>query len=129
MERRVRMWIAVWGGWTALALFFAASASPTYLSTGRAANWALSIRRSLLEWWLWALLTPAVVWLARRYPLDRRWPRRHIAIHSASGTMLALIKAAVERAMFAWLTGVWTYWLVSTPAAAAFVWWAALAPR
>jgi two-component system, LytTR family, sensor kinase len=127
MVRRVRIWVAVWGGWTALALFFAASASLTYVSTGRAANWALSIRRSLLEWWLWALLTPVVVWLAGRYPLDRRWPWRHVAIHSASGTTLALVKAAVERAIFAWLTGVWTYWLVSTLALQFFVYCAIVA--
>ena len=127
MRRFVRNWVAVWCGWTALALFFAVSASLTYLSTGRAANWALSIRRSLVEWWLWALLTPIVVWLARRYPLDRRWPWRHVLIHAAAGMALALVKAAVERAMFAWLTGVWTYWLVSTLALQFFVYLAIVA--
>src|SRR5258708_9933321 len=114
MGRRVRNWVAVWCGWTALALFFAVSASLTYRSTGRAANWTLSISRSLLEWWLWALLTPIVVWLARRYPLDRRWPWRPILIHAASRATLALIKVGVERAIFAWLTAVWTYLLVIT---------------
>ena len=121
MGRRVRNWVAVWCGWTALAVFFAVSASLTYLSTGRAANWTLSIRRSLLEWWLWALLTPIVVWLARRYPLDRRWPWRHGLIHAAAGAALAIVKTAAERALFAWLTGVWTYWLVSTLALQFFV--------
>jgi two-component system, LytTR family, sensor kinase len=127
MGRRVRNWVAVWCGWTALALFFAVSASLTYLSTGRDANWALSIRRSLLEWWLWALLTPIVVWLARRYPLDRRRPWRHGLIHAAAGAALAIVKTAAERAMFAWLTGVWTYWLVSTLALQFFVYCAIVA--
>jgi two-component system LytT family sensor kinase len=127
MGRRVRNWVAVWCGWTALALFFAVSASLTYLSTGRDANWALSIRRSLLEWWLWALLTPIVVWLARRYPLDRRPPWRHGLIHAAAGAALAIVKTAAERAMFAWLTGVWTYWLVSTLALQFFVYCAIVA--
>jgi two-component system LytT family sensor kinase len=127
MWRRVRSWVAVWIGWTALALFFAISASLTYRSTGRPANWALSIRRSLLEWWLWALLTPVVVWLARRYPLDRRWPWRQVLIHAAAGTVLAVLKAAAERAMFAWLTGVWTYWLISTLALQFFIYCALVA--
>jgi hypothetical protein len=61
MRRAVRQALLVWGGWTALALFFAVSASLTYVSTGRPANWLLSIERSLSEWWLWALLTPLVV--------------------------------------------------------------------
>src|SRR5262245_66559939 len=110
--RRLRTWIAIWSGWTALALFFAVSASLTYLSTGRPGNWSLSIRRSLAEWWLWALLTPVVVWLARRYPLDRRWPLRHALIHVVAGTIIAIVKVTAERAVFAWLTGIWTYWLV-----------------
>ncbi len=121
MRGRLRGWLAVWCGWTALALFFAVSASLTYLSTGRPANWLLSIERTLTEWWLWALLTPLVVYLARRYPLDRRWPWRHAAIHVAAGTALAFVKTMAERAIFAWLTGFWTYWLISTLALQFFV--------
>ena len=127
MRRRVRNLLAIWCGWTALALFFAVSASLTYLSTGRAANWALSMRRSLVEWWLWALLTPIVVWLARRYPLDRRWPWRHVLIHLAAGTVLAFLKVTAERVLFAWLTGFWTYWLISTLALQFFVYCAIVA--
>ena len=112
--RRVRTWLAVWGGWTALALFLAVSSSLTYRSTGRPANWFLSIARSLSEWWLWALLTPIVVWLAQRYPLDRPGRWSHAAIHVAAGAVLSIFKATAERAIFAWLTGVWTYWLLST---------------
>jgi two-component system, LytTR family, sensor kinase len=112
--RQLRAWLAAWCGWTALALFLAISASLTYRSTGRPANWYLSITRSLSEWWLWALLTPVVVWLARRFPLDRRWPWRNAAIHLAAGTSLAVVKTAAERAAYASLTGIWTYWLLST---------------
>jgi signal transduction histidine kinase len=114
MRRRLGNWLAVWCGWTALALFFAVSASLTYRSTGRPANWLLSIERTLAEWWPWALLTPVVVFLARRYPLDRRWPWRNAAIHAVAGTIVAILKTATERAVFAWLTGLWTYWLIST---------------
>jgi two-component system, LytTR family, sensor kinase len=110
----MRRWLAMWGGWTALALYFAVSASLTYLSTGRPANWFLSIARALSEWWLWALLTPLVVWLARRYPLDRPWRWRHAAIHAGAGVLVAIAKTAAERALFAWLTGMWMYWLAST---------------
>jgi hypothetical protein len=114
VSARLRNWLLVASGWTALALFFAVSASLTYRSTGRPPNWALSIKRSLSEWWLWALLTPLVIWLARRFPLDgeRRWP--HAAVHAVAGAVIATVKTAAERAVFAWLTGFWMYWLVST---------------
>jgi two-component system LytT family sensor kinase len=127
MPQRVRNWLAVLCGWTALALFFAASNSLTYLSTGRPGNWALSIQRSLLEWWLWALLTPIVVWLARRFPLDRPWRWRNVLFHVLAGVFLAVLKASVERVAFAWLTGVWTYWLVSTLALQFFIYCAVVA--
>ena len=111
---RARAWAAIWIGWTALALFFAVSTSLTYRSTGRPANWALTIQRSLSEWWLWALLTPLVVWLARRFPLHGRNRARHAAIHAGAGAVIAIVKTIADRFTFAWLTGFWTYWLAST---------------
>jgi signal transduction histidine kinase len=109
-----RAWLAILGGWTALALFLAVSASLTYLSIGRPANWSLSISRSLSEWWLWALLTPAVVALARRFPLhgDRRGLNAIVLI--VAGVVIAIGKTFADRALFAWLTGFWMYLLVST---------------
>jgi len=114
--RRGRAWLAVWGGSTALALFYAVSASLTYRSMGRPGNWSLTMRRALSEWWLWALLTPLVVWLARRFQLSgpRRW--RNLAIHVAAGTVIAAGKTIADREIFALLTGFRTYLLLSTAA-------------
>jgi two-component system, LytTR family, sensor kinase len=111
---RARAWLAVFGGWTALALFFAASTSLTYRSTGRPANWSLTIRRSLSEWWLWALLTPLVVFLSRRFPLRRGRLARHVALHVLFGIVIAALKTIADRALFAMLTGFWMYLLAST---------------
>ena len=79
------------------------------------------MERSLSEWWLWAVLTPLVVFLARRYPLDRPWPWRHVVTHLAAGSVIAVVKTAAERVGFAWLTGIWTYFLLSTVALQLFV--------
>ena len=127
MGGRLRNWLAIWCGWTALALFFAVSASLTYLSTGRPANWLLSIERSLTEWWLWAVFTPLVFSIARRFPLDHPWPWRNGAIHILLGTVVAIVKMAAERTIFAWLAGFWTYWLISTLALQFFVYTAIVA--
>ena len=112
--KTVRAWLAVWLGWTALALFLAASNSLTYVSTGRPANWALSIKRSVSEWWLWAALTPPVFWLARRFPLRGARLGPNIAVHVVAGAVVAIVKTVADRILFALLTGVWMYWLVST---------------
>ncbi len=127
MQGRLRSWLAMWLGWTALALFFALSASLTYLSTGRPANWLLSVERTLTEWWLWALFTPLIIDLAHRFPLDRRRRWRHAAIHTVAGLAIATVKMAAERAVFAWLTGFWTYMLISTLALQFFIYAAIVA--
>jgi signal transduction histidine kinase len=111
---RARAWLAIFGGWTALALFLAVSASLTYLSTGRPANWSLSISRSLSEWWLWALLTPVVVALARRFPLHGGRRGLNAVVLIVAGVVIAIGKTFADRALFAWLTGFWMYLLVST---------------
>jgi two-component system LytT family sensor kinase len=122
-----KAFLAVWAFWTGLALFFAVSASLTYVSTGRSANWSLSITRSLSEWWLWALLTPLVAFLARRFPLygPRKW--RHAGFHAAAGVVLGLAKTLADRVVFAMLTGFWPYLLVSTLALQVFVYAAMVA--
>jgi two-component system, LytTR family, sensor kinase len=114
MKHGARVWLAVWTGWTALALFFAVSNSLTYRSTGRPANWALTLKRSLSEWWLWAALTPVVTWLARRFPLHGPRLTRNIAIHLVAGLTVAIVKTVADRAAFALVSGFWMYLLVST---------------
>jgi two-component system, LytTR family, sensor kinase len=112
--RTARAWLSVWTGWTALGLFFAVSNSLTYRSTGRPANWGLTIKRSLSEWWLWAALTPPVTWLAQRFPLHGARLQRNIAVHVVAGAAIAAGKTAADRVLFALLTGFWTYLLAST---------------
>ena len=63
---------------------------------------------------MWALLTPAIVWLARRFPLHGSRAVRHAGVHVAAGTAIAIAKLPIDRAVFAMLTGFWTYMLVST---------------
>jgi two-component system LytT family sensor kinase len=114
MAGAFRAWAVAWAGWTLLALLFGVSSSLTYLSTGRPANWTITLGRAFSEWWLWALLTPIVVWLGRRFPLNSRtWPRS-LAVHAIAGTALALAKTMADRAVFAVITGFWMYILAST---------------
>ena len=127
MRRAVREWVWASAGWTALALFFSISSALTYTATGRAANWSVTIPRALAEWWLWAVLTPPVAWLARRFPLRPREWRRPAAIHLGAGIAIAIAKTAADRAIFAWLTGFWLYWLASSFALQFFVYAALVA--
>lgn len=127
MTSRWRVWIALWAGWTGLALFIAAGASLTYVSTGRAANWRLTIAMQLGEWWAWAAVTPLVVWLARRWPLRSFWPPTPILVHVAAGAAIALVKTMVDRRVRGLITGFYPYFLISTVTFQFIIYWVIVA--
>jgi two-component system, LytTR family, sensor kinase len=51
-------------------------------------------------WYLWALLTPAVVWVCRRLPPDRIPPVRLAALHLAAGLAISSAHLVVEGYVF-----------------------------
>jgi hypothetical protein len=85
--------------------------------------------------YLWALLMPGILWLGRRFPIERRnWVRR-VALHLLLGVVVCLVQLILESAIlshfgvfpglmntfvttFAFLlvigfhTGIMTYWEV-----------------
>src|ERR1043165_2630829 len=112
--KRLRAWLLVLAGWATLALFFAVSNSLTYKSTGHPPNWGLSIERSLSDWMIWAVLTPLVASIARRFPLHGRRVARNVAIHLMVGVMLAVATTLGGRLLFGWLSSMWTCVRVSS---------------
>src|SRR5438067_1694059 len=57
---------------------------------------------NLASWYLWAALSPLIVALGRRFPLDAtRW-RRSLAVHLLVGSLVA-VSHATATSMFVWL--------------------------
>jgi hypothetical protein len=54
---------------------------------------------------LWALLTPLVLYLARRFPLEREAIFRRAAIHLLFGSLLSLLQLGVYTLAFQLLLG------------------------
>ncbi|HWA58749.1 MAG TPA: histidine kinase [Gemmatimonadales bacterium] len=87
-RRSPPIWLLVSLAWIGPAVLAALQA---YLQ-GRLGNWRPATWRSLLweggDWFLYALLTPAVFWLGQRFPLvrGRLWGR--IALHTAASVLL-----------------------------------------
>ncbi|AOS44742.1 Sensor histidine kinase YehU [Lacunisphaera limnophila] len=77
--------------WTLVGLAFA---SQFYLSStllGRSVTWGQAIGYSLGDWYVWAVLSLPVLWLARRYPPEGAQPWRTAAIHLASALVCSLV--------------------------------------
>jgi len=89
-----RAWLRLAGigaFWTLVGLAFA---SQFYLSStllGRTVTWSQAIGYSLGDWYVWALLSIPVLWLARRYPPEGAHPVRTAAIHLAAALLCSLV--------------------------------------
>ncbi|HEX6188679.1 MAG TPA: histidine kinase [Pyrinomonadaceae bacterium] len=84
-------WILIGVGWAAFALFFASELVVRRTYAGFPPN----ILRALVIWaicaGLWFASTPAILWLARRFPIDRqRWVSSTL-IHLAVSGMISFV--------------------------------------
>ncbi len=87
------------GFWTVLGIV---SSAQLYFAHQRLGpdpyTWWQALTATLPDWYLWALLSLVVVWLARRFRVDRASFGRHFFIHLGASLDLALLHliAAVE---------------------------------
>jgi two-component system LytT family sensor kinase len=83
-------WAAVIAaGWLLLALLFTPQ---TYLLNQRGPirlTWLQAFTANIGMFGLWALLTPLVISLGRRFPLEKGSLRRHLPLHAAAALLIA----------------------------------------
>lgn len=99
-------WLWIAGAWAAGALFDASQTVIVMRVEGKHHSWLPLFAIELALWLPWALATPFVIELARRYPLIRGATVRAIIVHVAA---LAAISAIVET-WSAWLQVLFNPW-------------------
>lgn len=72
--------------------FFVAQEVFTDLVGGRPVHVVNDVEVVLRFWAVWALLTPAVLWAARRWPLDAKPVYRPLLVHAAVAIILAVVQ-------------------------------------
>ncbi|HTS01084.1 MAG TPA: sensor histidine kinase [Thermoanaerobaculia bacterium] len=94
---RFRKSALIFGAWTAAGVFFASQLFFLFPTTsgGREITFGRALFVNLPFYWLWALLTPAILGLARRFPLERaRW-KRSLAVHAGASVALSAFQLLV----------------------------------
>jgi signal transduction histidine kinase len=93
-----RRWIKfglIFGGWTLFGLFFT---SQEYIRMAYAGR-PIDVRRLFVAWlgsaYVWAVLTPFVFNLARRFPLESGRLSKNIPIHVAASVFFSLLELLV----------------------------------
>lgn len=88
-------WVLIALGWTFYGVFFASQVVVTRAYLGRPLRIGGTLSIWLLCAFLWLVATPLILWLARRFPLERhRWVAS-LLIHLASGATISLLLLAL----------------------------------
>ena len=88
-------WILIGAGWTLFAVFFASQLVVNRAYAGRPLYFGRALAVWLICAFIWLAATPLVLWLSRRFPLDRHRWMTSILVHLVVGTLLSLLLLAV----------------------------------
>ena len=96
--RLPRSVVAVWVWWTAAGVFFITRESLMRLFRGERVPWVPVSLAWMASVYIWAALTPAILWAGRRWPIDADGPRRwrHVAVHAGLSALLSAGASLVE---------------------------------
>ncbi len=90
--RRVPEWIVILGVWTVYGLVSTAQQHAGYeLSRGIALPWTTSLAAQMPLAYAWALATPGIRWLGRRFPLERERVLSSVPVHLLACLVLAYL--------------------------------------
>lgn len=104
LQKRSVRWTAVFVIWTAAALFFASQSSlwDRYLFRQQI-TWERALTTNLSFYYIWALITPFVVWLGKRFRLEQGKWVRSIAVHLPTSIALACLQLLIAESIWQYL--------------------------
>lgn len=95
-ESKVRKWLAtslvILGCWTFLALLFSPQTYILNLKSSPPLTWWQAIEANLALFYVWAALTPLVLWLGHKFPIERAYIWRNLAVHFVLAFLIAFIQ-------------------------------------
>lgn len=105
LRRSWKWWGVIFIGWTLLGSFFAVHAYLNSVYLGR----TLPFGQTLVVWlscvYIWALLTPLIIQLARRFPVERGAYLPGVAVHLLAGALVSLLHLGIYIFVRQWLLG------------------------
>ena len=108
-------WSVVLLAATALGLLSSALAWQFTLAMGReTTHWRTLVILNTTYWYLWALFTPAIIWLSQHFRFERQAIWRALAVHIPSVIVFSLTHIAI-------MSGV--QWWVARSQGRTFSWW------
>lgn len=98
-----RRWVRVAliiGIWTLFGLFLVSQTGLAYRRGDMPVNWYRVLSAEMAFAYAWAALTPLVLWLAQRFPLEREHWLRGLAVHVFASLLIGLATRGFRDLMF-----------------------------
>ena len=112
-KRRTRLAL-IWGIWTIVALFFSTQVYMMYYSGNQEIPYAKAFFVQATACYLWALVTPLVLWLARNHRIDRNnWQKKvlmHVGLSVVLSSTLIVIHFVIYMIIVGRVNRITPYW-------------------
>ncbi len=109
-------WKTILAGWGVYAVYMTIASYVVRLRLGQEVSWIKVITGDLSYTVFWVVLTPLVLWLARRFPFERKKIWNRVLVHLGASVVLALLHKAMHGLFYAmyqhWFEGVQFSWAI-----------------
>jgi two-component system, LytTR family, sensor kinase len=95
-KRRFLTWMAILGAWTLIVLTFSVQAYVFAVARNRPDSFRREFLVASSEWYVWAALTPLVLWLCRRFRITSQNWAPMAFLHLAAGVVVSLVQLAIQ---------------------------------
>ena len=96
IQRRGLTWALILAGWTLIVVTFSVQAYVFAVARGRPDNFWHEFLVASTEWYVWAALTPLVLFLCRRFRIaSQNWPRA-VLLHLVAGIVISFLQLAIQ---------------------------------
>jgi hypothetical protein len=86
-----RLGLGVMAGWLVIGLISSGLTYSTWQSEGLKIDWPLAYVLLLPYWLFWGVVTPIIIALGRRFPINRERWRKSVAIHFTACLVLGVV--------------------------------------
>jgi two-component system, LytTR family, sensor kinase len=94
MRQRLRLVGVIWLGWTVLGLFYIIQDAVPRLYRGGAVPWKYVFVGWMAGMYVCAALTPAVLWIGDRWPIERRFT--YAGLHLPFSVVFSILATTIE---------------------------------
>jgi len=100
LTRNWKKWLAIFGVWLTAGLLFAAQSYYYRASLGQPVSWWVILFHDASYFLLWFLFMPWLLWLGKRFYVERAQWQPRLAVHFAFGVATALAHRALYDLLF-----------------------------